>query len=118
MRLRRIAATALLSLAGPVALGSGQSSEPSIFAALCNPGCVPGQPCYTLVLRYVVNIAGAESAPRYVTKETFTGENYSSLADAFCAARIIRHDGAVVPVEAHGSDGNVMPESITPMPVL
>lgn len=61
----------------------------------------------------------AGQAPAYETRETFTGENYPSREDALCAAKKIRQQGAELPVDAHGgATGNVMPDSITPMPAI
>lgn len=104
---------------------------PLIFAALiagapivaprnahCPTGCVTGG-CWILVLRYVVNVADPEQPPQYVTKETFTGEDYPSEEAAYCAAERIRRRGIKLPtLERFGRDSNVMPESITPMPAL
>lgn len=94
---------------------SGRLAAP---APPCPTGCVPGQTCYTLVLRWVENIA-TYGPPVYQTRETFTGEDYPTREDALCAARKIRRDGAELPVDAHGGAiGNVMPDTITPMPVI
>lgn len=85
----------------------------------CREGCVPGQTCYTLVLRWQENLAMPGQAPVLVVQETFTAENYPTRAAALCAARRMRREGAELPVEAHGgASGNVMPDSITPMPVI
>ena len=86
--------------------------------AACETGCVPGG-CWVLVLRYTVNEADPEQPPQYVTKETFTGEDYPSEAAAYCAAEQIRQHGVRLPtLSRFGRDSNVMPESMTPMPAL
>lgn len=89
-------------------------------AASCNEVCVPGQPCYTLVLRYTLTFT---MLGRSMTRlfETFTEENYPTLEDAACGASAIRRHGyrVLLPPEIHnGAFGNVMPETITPLPVL
>jgi hypothetical protein len=84
----------------------------------CTTGCVEGQTCYTLVLKYVVNTSDVGQRPQYVTRETFTPENYPTIADAFCGARKIRREGYVVLLDPSGPESNVMPESITPHPVF
>lgn len=108
---------AISALAEPPTKVKTGATESSVgrFEELCQTGCIPGS-CYTLVLKFVVNIAAPEQAPLYITKETFTGTNYPSIEAAWCGARKIRKEGVIV------FDGenevNISPESIRPVPVL
>jgi hypothetical protein len=92
--------------------------RPPACVELCSVGCVPGQPCYTLVLKFTVNEAQDGQPPALVTRETFTGENYPSLDAAYCGARKIRREGYVLPTGQYPVEGNVMPDIVTPMRVL
>jgi hypothetical protein len=88
----------------------------------CLTGCTEGQPCYTLVLRYTLWVPGGPMRrPMPLALETFTAENYPGLEAAACGERQIRRNGyrVLLPPEVHGGvEGNVMPETITPLPVL
>jgi hypothetical protein len=92
--------------------------RPQSCAEACAVGCIPGQPCYTLVLKFTVNEARDGQAPALVTRETFTGENYPSLDAAYCGARTIRREGYVLPTGQYPVEGNVMPDIVTPMRVI
>jgi hypothetical protein len=72
--------------------------------------------CLTLVLRWVENLADNLQPPNLVSREIFTEENFGSYDAAFCFARKIRREGYRVGVRQ--SEGNVMPDSITPEPVI
>jgi hypothetical protein len=93
-----------------------------VSAESCVTGCTEGQPCYTLVLRYTLWIPGGlMRKPMPVALETFTAENYPDLESAACGERQIRRNGyrVLLPPEVHGGAvGNVMPETITPLPVI
>jgi hypothetical protein len=106
-----------------VAAGAGDAAAPDgvrppSCEEVCAVGCVPGQPCYTLVLKFTVNEAQDGQPPALVTRETFTGENYPSLDAAYCGARKIRREGYVLPTGQYPVEGNVMPDIVTPMRVL
>lgn len=94
----------------------------ALVAPSCEEVCVEGCDatkgvCYTLVLKYVVNEAMPGQAPSYSTRETFTEQNFSTIERAQCFARKIRRNGYVVS-GTYSNDSNIMPEQITPMPVI
>lgn len=81
------------------------------------PVCAGGD--WLLVYRYVVNIQeDYEGAPIYVTRENFDGRRYNSEEEAWKGAQQIRLTGVELQIIPRLRMGNVMPESITPMPHL
>jgi len=91
---------------------------PTCQVEQCVEGCTGEDTCYTLVLKYQVNLAMPMQPPVFSTREIFTEVNYMGLTNAYCGARKIRREGYVVPTDAYPNDGNVMPDIITPMPVI
>lgn len=120
MRNLLVVLAALVVVAPPAIAADAAVAEDALGCRLpevCPTDCLQA-PCYTLVLRYTINEAAIGQPAFYVTHETFTGENYPSLEAAHCGARKIRREGYVIPTGQYPNAGNVMPETITPMPVL
>jgi hypothetical protein len=119
----------LVVMAGPMACAEDARDDAPKMGLMapaplptCSEECVEvpcdgkGGPCLTLVLKYVVNTAHV-GPPTYSTFETFTEENFGSYDAAYCFARKIRREGRKLP-GTYPVESNIMPESITPMPVI
>ena len=100
---------AVLATAASDHVPSRHAQEPACQQTACT-----SESCYSIHARFVLNVAPADAAPIYITREVALEDRVGSRDAALCLIRRIRREGLFVPLPELivGADGNVVPEAL------